>query len=482
MLGLVVAFLLTYTFANEQTQKLRIEGEEAFKGRRYGDAVKFFTQAIELEPSDVHYHRRGLVYLSQDKIPLALSDFTKSLEFNPKYKFALKERSRSYVLKGDFEKAVKDLQVLVDLGDTESQEKVKTARSNLRLQQSVQNDIEDEDCNPDSVQTCKNIIVSSPFDRKCGYFVSMCLMVFRDYQEVMIYTGKLLKINSRDVDAMVIRAKAYLYIDEFNMVGKHVKAGLSVDSSHRDMGLFKKKWRIMKKSQERVEKSMKKKRWQSVHSDYKELATLFPHYESFVDKAYTNICLAARRARTKFSLDYRVQVCTRAVEYKNSAEAYAERGRLYFGESKWEESVRDWGKAVQKDQQNRQYNDEMQKAQRELKKSKRKDYYKVLDTKKHATDKEIKKAFRKCAVKFHPDKFARKAEEEKSVAEDKYKECVEAQDILSNADLRRRYDNGEDVLETLQGGNRQNHGGGGFPFHFFRHGGGHGGGQKFRFN
>lgn len=478
MLGVVFAFLITLTFANEATQKLRIEGEEAFKGRRYEDAVKFFTQAIALEPSDVHYHRRGLVYLSQDKITLALSDFTKSLEFNPKYKFALKERSRSYILKGDFEKAVIDFQALVDLGDTDSAEKLKEARTNLRLKQSVQDDIEEEDCNPESVQTCKNIIVSSPFDPECGFFVSSCLMVYRDYQEVMIYTGKLLKINSKDVDAILIRAKAYLYIDEFNMVSKHVKAGLRADPSHHGLTLFKKKWRIMKKSQERVDKSMKKKRWQSIHSEYKDLVSFFPHYESFIDQAYTKICHAARRARTKFTLEYRIKACNIAVQYKKSAEAYAERARLYFGESKWEESVRDWNQAVQLDQQNRAFNEELNKAKRKLKESKRKDYYAILETKKHATDKEIKKAFRKCAVKFHPDKFVRKPEDEQKVAEDKYKECVEAQDILSDKDLRQRYDNGEDVLETMQGGNRNQGQGGGFPFHFFRQGGG---GQKFHF-
>ena len=71
-----------------------------------------------------------------------------------------------------------------------------------------------------------------------------------------------------------------------------------------------------------------------------------------------------------------------------------------------------------------------------------------MDTKKHASDRDIKKAFRKCAIKYHPDKFVRKTEDEQKVAEEKYKECVEAQDILSDPELRKRYDNGEDVLES----------------------------------
>eukprot|EP00490_Sorites_sp_Unknown_P011709 CAMPEP_0114658994 /NCGR_PEP_ID=MMETSP0191-20121206/16855_1 /TAXON_ID=126664 /ORGANISM="Sorites sp." /LENGTH=72 /DNA_ID=CAMNT_0001882675 /DNA_START=1332 /DNA_END=1550 /DNA_ORIENTATION=+ len=71
-----------------------------------------------------------------------------------------------------------------------------------------------------------------------------------------------------------------------------------------------------------------------------------------------------------------------------------------------------------------------------------------------------------------------------------FKECVEAHDILTNPDLKARYDRGEDVLEQMQGGNR---GGSGFPFNFqggFPFGNGGGGFQQqqggrtytFRFN
>ncbi len=65
----------------------------------------------------------------------------------------------------------------------------------------------------------------------------------------------------------------------------------------------------------------------------------------------------------------------------------------------------------------------------------KRDYYEVLGVSKTANADEIKKAYRKAAIKFHPDKNPG----DKS-AEEKFKEAAEAYDVLSNADKRARYD------------------------------------------
>ncbi len=64
-----------------------------------------------------------------------------------------------------------------------------------------------------------------------------------------------------------------------------------------------------------------------------------------------------------------------------------------------------------------------------------KDYYKVLDVGKKATADEIKKAYRKLALKYHPDKNP-----DNVGAEDKFKEINEAYDVLGDAPKRQKYD------------------------------------------
>ena len=78
----------------------------------------------------------------------------------------------------------------------------------------------------------------------------------------------------------------------------------------------------------------------------------------------------------------------------------------------------------------------------------KRDYYEVLGVNKSASEEEIKKAYRKVAIKFHPDKNP-----DDSSAEEKFKEAAEAYEVLSSPEKKQRYD---------QYGHAGMNGGGGF--------------------
>jgi molecular chaperone DnaJ len=77
----------------------------------------------------------------------------------------------------------------------------------------------------------------------------------------------------------------------------------------------------------------------------------------------------------------------------------------------------------------------------------KKDYYELLEVARDASQDDIKKAYRRMAVKYHPDKNPGDTE-----AEEKFKEISEAYEILSNPQKRQQYD---------QFGHRAFQGGGG---------------------
>ena len=65
----------------------------------------------------------------------------------------------------------------------------------------------------------------------------------------------------------------------------------------------------------------------------------------------------------------------------------------------------------------------------------KRDYYEVLGVDKNASEDEIKKAYRKLAIKYHPDKNP----DDKN-AEEKFKEAAEAYDVLHDPNKRKQYD------------------------------------------
>ncbi|MEO7505973.1 MAG: molecular chaperone DnaJ [Pyrinomonadaceae bacterium] len=67
--------------------------------------------------------------------------------------------------------------------------------------------------------------------------------------------------------------------------------------------------------------------------------------------------------------------------------------------------------------------------------STKRDYYEVLGVERSASDQEIKSAYRKLAIKYHPDKNPGNEE-----AEGQFKECAEAYSVLADAEQRKRYD------------------------------------------
>ncbi|MBR5603787.1 MAG: J domain-containing protein [Bacteroidales bacterium] len=110
-----------------------------------------------------------------------------------------------------------------------------------------------------------------------------------------------------------------------------------------------------------------------------------------------------------------------------------------------------------------------------------KDYYKILGVERSASQDDIKKAYRKLAVKYHPDKNP-----DDKVAEEKFKEISEAYQVIGNPDSRKKYDelgaNWKQYENAGFGGGAYGFNASGFSDFFDMFFGGQGGGGGFDFS
>lgn len=152
----------------------------------------------------------------------------------------------------------------------------------------------------------------------------------------------------------------------------------------------------------------------------------------------------------------------RAVDLNEEyVKAIVKRSELHMVLKQWEEAVRDLEKVKQLEPGTPGLKQRLQEAKLELKKSKRKDYYKILElpNREHSSEDEIKKAYKKQALKWHPDKHSSGEEQAKVDAEKMFKDVGEAYAVLSDPQKKERYDGGADIEEL------DNPGAGGHGFH-----------------
>jgi tetratricopeptide (TPR) repeat protein len=295
-------------------------------------------------------------------------------------------------------------------------------------------------------------------------------MLMQDYQSVLVDTRQALKIEAQHLDALLLRGNAYYRMGDYEIAQQHYKEGMRADPEHHGLKEAAKMLKRMLKTSEAGETALKASKFKEAEQSFREALEVDPGNTQFQVKMYIKLCEAMYKGG---QAEKAVGVCSRAIEMDgNNIDAWMRRGDAKIEAQMYDDAIRDYTQATQIDGNNREAQEGLMKARKAEKMASRKDYYKILGVTKHATEREIKKAFRKLALELHPDKH--KGEEEKKVAETKFRDVGEAYEALSDSEKRAKYDNGEDIQINQPQGNPFQH----FQ-HFFHQGGGQG--QQFHF-
>lgn len=464
--------------------KLRSLGESAMMERKYTEAVSFYKKAIAIEPKNAkNYYQLYGVHKRMKSLNEALNDLTKAVELDPKAGWRIlkgkllmnlgqcEEASVEFALASKIAKDPKQANASAD-GNRDSLECATTLHEAMNMYQKEQ---------WKTAVVMLNKVLAFTLDTPDLLFMkAQSEYHMEDYYGTVSGTGKLLKSYPKHIEAYQLRGEAYVRLNEFEAGVKHFREGLKLDPEHKGCKAGHKFAKKIIKKDKRADEAFERGEyqsaidywWQAMNEDITLLAFVRPTLLKVVnahmlDKQY----------------EMAIEEAHKHVNNEESVEGLHALGKAQLAVEQFDEAIRSYRRALEiaSDNDKRMCNEKLNEANVALKQSKEKNYYKILDVSRNAELKEIKKSYKKLALQWHPDKNTDNVEE----AEKMFQDISEAYEVLSDKELRGKYDRGEEVFENQGGGGggqRSHHMDPNQFYQHFQQGGGGGGGTHFRFN
>lgn len=461
--------------------KLRSLGEEAMMGRRYDEAAKYYRDAIDLEPEVAgNYYKLFRVHNRQRKLATALSDLTRALELEPTNAEYRKQKARLLVSLGQCDRAVEDYKLVTSSHSGDSSPELADAVAEATL---CANEVEmaTQAYNKGDYQGSIHFFTAaiSHMDQASDllYMKAQAEYYVGDYYGTVSDTAKILKVHPKHIEAYQLRGEAYFRLGEHDTAVTHFREGLKLDPEHKGCKAGHKAVKSIQKKEKRGDTAFEAGNHKDAIEHWIAAMQLDPTHDAFIRPTLIKL------VRAHSALGQHDDAIARANEHLAGGESVE--GKVALGDAlltaeKFEDAVRVFREAVDMQPNDRleEARSKLKRAEVELKQSKEKNYYKILGVPRNAQKKDIKKAYRDLALKWHPDKVDPEMREK---AEKKFQDISEANEVLSDDEMRAKFDRGEPVFEN-QGGQSQNpFGGQNQFFNQFQHGGG---GQRrhFRFH
>jgi len=212
----------------------------------------------------------------------------------------------------------------------------------------------------------------------------------------------LLRNNSADPEALVLRGRALYAQGENDKAIQHFRQALSCDPDYKDAVKYLRMVQKLDRTKGEGNDLFKAGKTEAAIEKYSEALQIDPSNKGTNSKLLQNRAMCYSRMKKYKDA---IADCEQALKLDPSyTKARKTKAKAMGEDGNWEEAVRELKDIAEANPSEPNIAKEVRNAELELKKSKRKDYYKILGVEKDADDAVIKKAYRKMALINHPDK------------------------------------------------------------------------------
>lgn len=322
----------------------------------------------------------------------ALSDARTSVQIDEKFEKGFIRMAKCCLAMGDLigtEQAIKKF-LKLDAKNQALKDEIQNLRHLRNIEEKANNCYEKQD-----YRTCVYHMDSglkiAPACRKYQLLKAECLALLGRFNEASDIAISVMQKESANADAIFVRGLTLYYGDNLDKGIVHFERTLTLDPDHKKAKIWRQKSKSLKEKKEKGNEFFKGGKYRDALQMYNDALIIDPLNKDTNSKLYYNRALV----NTKLgNLRDAITDCTGALKINDKyLKALLKRAKCYYDMENFEECVKDYETAL-KMEKTIEIKNLLRDAKLQLKKSKRKDYYKILGVAKNATDDEIKKAYR----------------------------------------------------------------------------------------
>lgn len=459
------------------------------------NALEYYDAAIARDPRDyLTYFKRATTFLSLGRTSQASDDFNKALSLKPGFEGAHVQLAKIRAKAADWEGAKEQYALAKRTKGSEEFDKLIEAEGAAALAEAAANASNWDEC----IGQAGEAILTANRAPALRQLRARCRFEKGEVEEGMGDLQHILQMKPGDTTPHVtISATTFYGLGDTTQGLAQIRKCLHSDPDSKVCKKLMKQEKSVDKTLAKVNKAMEKSQFMTgvkmltttgedkgLIDEVKEQVEELKRDGFIAQKAPTALlnqivelaCQAYYEANGKKASTY----CKDSLDLdENAFYGLLYKAKTQLEAEDFEQSINTLNQAAEvRPDKKSIVNPLLQKAQVALKRSKTKDYYKVIGVPNDADERQIKSAYRKLSKQFHPDKAVKQGIT-KEEAEKKMGAINEAYEVLSDPELRARFDRGDDPNSNEQQGGHPFQGSpfGGQPF-MFQQGGG---GQQFNF-